>query len=90
MIRDFLRQARELDELKRQFPDAAIQLTGLGFYAPVLTAAQWERHYGAGGGLPCVADALECQGAVAAPRQPHGPGTPRAAHADGEARADRG
>ena len=46
-IRHFIERAQELEALRRQFPDAKITLTGIGFYAPELTVEQWERYHGA-------------------------------------------
>lgn len=45
--RAFMDQAREVEALRSQFPDAPIRQTGIGFYAPQLTVEQWMRHYGA-------------------------------------------
>lgn len=46
-IRTFMEQAEEVEALRARFPGAPIQLTGLGFYAPLLSPEQWTRHYGA-------------------------------------------
>ena len=46
-ISAMVRRLRELAALKEQFPDIPIVLTGVGFYAPVLTSEQWVRFYGA-------------------------------------------
>ena len=61
MIRIFLQQARELEDLRRQFPGATIRLSGLGIYTPELTAEQWECYYGQPAGEPCQGGARECQ-----------------------------
>jgi hypothetical protein len=46
MINTFIDCVRELESLSREFPESEMRLTGAGFYLAVLTAEQWERHYG--------------------------------------------
>lgn len=61
MIRAFLQQARELEDLQRQFPGTTIRLSGLGIYTPELTAEQWECCYGQAASEPCQDGARKCQ-----------------------------
>jgi len=52
MINTFIDCIREPESLLREFPDSEMRLTGAGFYLPVLTADQWERHYGPSDQVP--------------------------------------
>jgi hypothetical protein len=44
-VRQFIQQAREIEELRCRYPGVEVRLNGLGLYAPVFTAEQWEHYW---------------------------------------------